>query len=323
MYNGYGNYGMGRSGGNEMMIIVVCCVCCLSLLCLFGGYWFNLFCGVSKSLGKSCPADPVTEAPSSGEDPTINPVPETQPTCNTAYGKRTRSGSDPRPTLDPAACKDTAALPGRDCYNWVVDNDPVTGMARWVRVNVGDYDERSSDPSCKTEVECQPKIDFSTLVDYRENNANSLLRLCRSVPRSATTRDASINYITRKAQEAKCKTWTRANSIAWYNQCEKFIGQGDVAPYANNCTEAAKVVRRKLKSDRLSNWVFAAMLEACLKVKFVETTWIITVTNTWARIPSSNREDSYVAYLNMNVGDRLSDWRRIIDNPQRMGTRSY
>lgn len=319
---GYGGGGMMGGDGSYMMIMLVCCVCCVCVLSLVGGYWGNLFCGISKSLGRSCPAD-ETQAP----DPTLAPYDETQaptvvtqPTCNSTYGFASRSKNDPRPMLRASSCVGTEGVPGRDCYMWVVDSDPVTGQARWVRLNDGEFDRKSSDPSCKTAVTCSTggKIDFSKLTAYRDDAPGSLTKLCSATPDTANSRDATIRLVTQKAVAARINGWTSVNSGVWYAQVSKRLGQRDIAAIVNNVVRASEKVRGKLNRATLDKTTYAAMLEAALVTKYNEPDWIMTLTLLWTRTSRSKREADYVTSLNAAVRNKLTNWRTILDNPAYM-----
>lgn len=340
MYGG-GMYGPGAGGGQEMMIMMCCCICCVCVLSLFAGYWFNLFCSVSPSLGRGCKEleeekerkkreQEAADAANRTEAPTTTTT-TTLASCSKLNAKA-RGSRDPRPPIDPNACRDQERTEGRDCYYWKVDSDAVTGQARWVRVNDGTADARSGSASCKPVVSCADKIDFASteFTDYTERNANALFAKCSPITQGANTKSTTIDAITRAARSVPVKNavtkgdWTKDNSTAVYNLLTRYIGQNDLSVRVSNAANAAKklIASNAFNRKHLDSVTFAYVLEAAIR-KSEEPDWIISQTNLflskrgwWVGVRS--REAAYQNYLASQIRGMVK-WNNVLDNPRYVG----
>jgi hypothetical protein len=327
MYGGGYGGGYGQGGGMEMMMIMICCLCCFSIISLAVGYFSNIFCGISTSLGTNCtPKD--TAPPDDGrDDQPITSAPNVE-TCNSARGGISRGGSDPRPPLRAEYCNNGQKVPGRDCHYWKVEADPVTQMARWVREpDPNNPNADMFDGTCRKQVQCPKKIDFTQqgLPGYNDNNPGPLIAKCSQVIPTATNESATIKYLTSVARKVNALNgglqWTDANSRQWYNRVVRLVAQRDLAPLADNTLKAATQVKRRLGQDRISKWVFATMMEAALRGDENQADWIFTVTMMWVNSVSSQprqrSEEAYVRHLAAAIKPgTLQTWRTIIDNVQ-------
>lgn len=335
MLGGYNNYGYGgrQGGGQEMMLIVLCCICCVCVVSILAGYWFNLFCGVSTSLGKSCPpkeTDPPL-APETG-DPVPSPPTALVDPCTAAFASERRTGSDPRPPLRAQSCMNSptaaAGVRGRDCHMWTVVADPVTQQARWMRVPEVEGVRDKYDATCtRKEVDCPAYLNPLELQAYTDINPRDLINKCRAVAPTATTKNDTIRQVTAAANRignfSGAKRWTDANSEIWYSQVARFIVQKNLTTYINNVEIAANAVKNKLKITTMSKAAIAAMLEANVKGGATnEPEWIINVTNTWVGTlllkPQDRTVGAYIQFLEPNVrGRKFSDWPRLIENTRK------
>ena len=324
MYGGgYGGY--GQSGGMEMMMIVLCCLCCFSIVSLAAGYFFNLFCGLSPSLGMKCEDKSATSAPTTSDDDTDTTGAPAVDSCNPARGGISRGGADPRPPLRAEYCNNGQRVPGRDCHYWKVEADPVTQMARWVREpDPNNANADMFDGTCRKQVNCPPKLDFSQqgLPGYNDQNPGPLVAKCKVITPTANNENATVKYLTSIARKANAlngsQPWTDANSRQWYNRVIKLVAQRDLAPLADNTLKAITQVKKKLGQDRIRKATFAAMMEAALRGDENQADWIYTVTMVWIGSIGSRRsnEDAYVRHVEAATRKRLQPWRTIIDNPQ-------
>lgn len=323
MYNGYGGmnggYG-GRGGGNgqEMMIIVVCCICCLCLASIAGGYWANLFCGMSSSLGRSC-SPKETAGPTYVSPPTepAGPTYSTS-TCNPTFAAAVRRGSDPRPPLNASACVNSAQITGRDGFFWTVQADPQSGLAKWVRVTSSALADARDGTVTTPEINCPALIDFTQLPAYSDNNPTSLIAKCSVSPVTATTKEATVALVSSAGRRIGAGLvnggWNDINSKVWYRESAKWIGQRDLAAIVENTVKAATLVKNKLKRNQLTKATFATMLEAAVRNKDNSADYIYSVTLNWSW--TGTNEEGYLAYLNGLHGNRLMDWSKVIDNPK-------
>lgn len=324
----------GAGGGQEMMIMMCCCICCVCVLSLFGGYWFNLFCPVSPSLGRSCtPAETTAPPNTNNQEPTPGPVAAstTLASCSKLNAKL-RGSRDPRPPIDPNACRDQDRTEGRDCYFWKVDSDAVTGQARWVRVSDGDSDARSGSAACKPVVSCADRIDFASteFTDYTERNANALFAKCSPITQGANTKSTTIDAISRAARSVPVKNyetkgdWTRDNSTAVYNLLTKYIGQNDLSVRVSNAANAAKklIASNAFNRKHLDSVTFAYILEAAIR-KSEEPDWIISQTNLFLGkrgwwVGARSREAAYQNYLASQIRGMVK-WKTVLDSPRYVG----
>ena len=328
--------GMGRGGqggGMEMMMSVLCCVCCVSLVCIFAGYYFNLFCGVSKSLGKGCPADaPTNTEPPYDPNVTTGPVnPYAANMCNPTYQGESRAANDPRPPINATACVgQTTRITGGDCFYWTTQSDPMTGLARWVRVPDEPGKADSKNAACKPTVNCPVVLDFAAtdMAGYRNNNAAPLLKKCTPVVVGGATKASMVPIITAAAKSAGVVTngvkWSNAQSSLWVNRMATALAGRNISAHINNTATAAKTVKTKLNQTYISNQTFAAMLEAAVISVNNQADWISSVAiNTWAGQPTNAylSEAGLVKYLvTVSKPRALQSWSSIINNPDALRT---
>lgn len=331
MYNGfgggYGGYGVGGQGGMEMYMIIICCCCCLCIASVVGGWYSNVFCSVSSSMGRSCQADVPEPAPL--EEP--EPMPESSPSsmltaCSESWNRVNRDKNDPRPPIRAEACQDQTRTLGRDCYFWEVQADKLTGMARWMRKP--DPEDSGADMrtgnTCQPAVKCKTVLDPATLEQYTDSNPAALLKQCTAVGPYATNKDAAIKELTNQAKKIQQWTgtsvWNDTNSRIWYVKMQRYIGQRDLVPYYNNALLAVKNFQRKIGSNALRKTTLAYVLEATIRAPDNRSDWIVSVTNkfintlnTNSRRSSAAYEAAYVAYLKQFF-TKMTAWEATIDN---------
>lgn len=337
MYNGFGNYGRG-GGGQETMMIMVCCVCCVCLLSVLGGYFTNMFCGISSSLGKSCPPKETTPppqlpvvVPSDTEEPSVA---TTLQTCAKAVSKAARNSNDPRPEIQPASCQGVARMQGRDCFYWTVDKDQVTGLARWVRVNDGDTD--AYNPNCTPVVKCDTKINFTNpeMGFYREDNPSPMIKLgnCKAVAVTATNRTATLTQLTAAAKAVGVRTynygpWDNVKSRILYDRIAGYIGQTDMMVAINNAKRAMAYLKQPLMfSDQLVPMdAFAYTIEAAVRTLVGDSGWVynmaVLMRNTehrtvWQNQTQRSKWNYWIQFLRKAVPakDRriaMQDWTKL------------
>lgn len=330
-YGGYGGYGAG--GGNEMMIVILCCICCLSIACLAGGYFTNIFCKVSTSLGRSCPPPETPSPPPYSPDPSETQKPGysgggdgSVNACSEAWGKTARAKNDPRPPIRPEYCANETRTIGRDCYFWKVDSDPVTGQARWMRIP--DPDDPKADLRtggvCTPVVQCANLIDPKTLDRYSELEPGQLLKQCTAVASTATNETDTIREITKEARNVTTywtgtRAWNNTHSKIWYDRLLPFIGQRDMKVYIANSGRAAKALMNKLKSSTMRKSTFAYILEAAVRSPENRADWILDVTNRFVNktlLARDRNEAAFIAHLRTFVPrPGMVIWERVIDNP--------
>lgn len=332
MYNGMGGYGYGSGGGmqgQEMMIFVLCCVCCVCLLSLLGGWYSNIFCGVSTSLGKSCPVNtPVPEVQDTSND---TPGPATNNTvsntCSEAYAKTFRGPKDPRPPIRPEACQGATRTIGRDCFYWEVQSDPTTGLARWMRkTDPEDANQQVKfSGACQPTVRCSNFIDPKTLERYSESDSQALLNQCVAVTPAANNENNAIKELTKQAKAVGAtwigtQAWNDTHSRVWYNQMLRFIGQKDLKVYLANSAKAAQTLKRKLGVNSIRKGTFASILEAAVRSPDNRADWIIDVVNKYYNqtLQGMQRTEQYfVSYLRrLIMRPPMKQWDAIIDNPR-------
>lgn len=325
---GGGMYGgQGRGGGMEMMMIVICCICCLSLSSIFAGYWFDMFCGISPSLGRKCKKDEDEEEDTNPSPPyTGVPTPYVE-TCNSARAKVVRSARDPRPELQAYACTGATKVQGRDCFYWRVEPDPVTRLARWVRETDTDSAD-FKDGSCMNEkVRCSAnRIDFSKLPEYTDMKPDSLINLCTPVNPTADTRGTTVQEVSAAATRVGVTNdasagWNSQDSMVWYDTVAQKVGQRPLFNIITNTANAAVKVKNKLGKQRMSKWLFASMLEAALYSKDSNIDFIGDLTRSWVDTPTTklSTETSFMAYLVSSVYPKnMTNWKTLIDNPSLM-----
>lgn len=335
---GYNNYGMGgmggmgrgQGGGMEMMMSVVCCVCCVSLLCIFAGYYFNLFCGVSKSMGKSCPADQETLPPYDPLLDTTAPV-NTYSTnmCNPTYQGQSRAANDPRPPINAAACTGQTRVTGRDCFYYAVQPDPMSGLARWVRVADEPGKADAKNAACTPVVNCPVVIDFAAtdMAGYRDNNAAPLSKKCTPVVAGGSTKTTMVPLITAAARSAGVQfnsvLWSNAHSTVWVNRMATALQGRNISAHIANTASAARTAKKKLNQQFISTQTFAAMLEAACYPITNQPDWISSVAvNSWAGLPSSAylSEAGLVKYMGIVSKRNLQGWSTIINSPNMLRT---
>lgn len=336
MYNGFGNYRMGGAGGGQnSMMVMMCCVLCVCVLCCAIGYFTNMFCGMSKSLGRSCGQsdtpmpqyDPV-EAPS---DPAADSPTSALQTCAKAISPTTRLANDPRPEVHPSSCKGVERMQGRDCFYWKVDEDPLTKLARWVRVTNGDADMYN--PACSPKVKCDTKINFDNpeMGSYREADVAPLIKWgnCKAVTATATNRDATLTQFDNAAKALTVSTtgygnWTSVKSRILYDRISGFIGQNDMMIAINNVKKAANHLK---KSEMFSDQsvpmdAYAYMIEAASRTYVEDAAWIYNMAvlmnqdvhkNLWSKLTLRGRWLYWMKFLRSAVPlkDRrgaMQDW---------------
>ena len=335
---GYNNYGMGgmggmgrgQGGGMEMMMSVLCCVCCVSLLCIFAGYYFNLFCGVSKSMGKSCPADPTPEPTIDPNAPTTGPVnPYASLNCSAKYQGESRAANDPRPPIAAAGCTGQTRVTGRDCFYYTVQSDPMSGLARWVRVNDEPGKADAKNAACKPVVDCPVFVDFAAtdMAGYRDNDAGPLIKKCKPVVEGGSTKVTMVPLITAEARKAGVVTngvaWSNAHSTVWVNRMATALQGRNIAAHIANTAAAAVTVKKKLNQASISTQTFAAMLEAACYPVTNQPDWISSIAvNSWAGVQSSAylSEAGLVKYLKTASKRNLQSWATIINDPNMLRT---
>lgn len=332
MYNGFGGYGGygGQGGGMEMYMIVICCCCCLCIACVVGGWYSNMFCKVSSSLGRSCKEDPPAPAP---EEP-LPPSPDTDQTssgtltaCSEAWNREARKPNDPRPPIKAQACQGQARTLGRDCYFWEVQPDKLTGMARWMRKP--DPEDSKADMrtggACQASVRCSPLIDPATLEQYTDGNPSALLNQCAAIGPTASNEAAAKRELTSRAnskikQWSGTTAWNSQNSDIWYSNMKRYVGQRDLSPYYDNALKAVENFQRKIASTSLRKATLAYVLEAAVRAPTNTPGWIIDVTNKFLntlnltpRRPATTYEGMYVSYLRQFYRSTIK-WETTIDN---------
>lgn len=330
---GYNNYGGGmggrggqQGGGMEIMVSIACCVCCVCLLCIGLGYWFNVFCGVSKSMGKGCPADEPRVDPTDPPD-TGKPVLSVD-MCNPSFSGEKRENYDPRPAIAAAACVGQTRV-GADCFQWTTGTDALTGLPQWVRVVDEPGKSDRYDATCRTRtVDCDPFIDFAAqdMAGYRSNNSAALKAKCKPRVVGGGATIASLGpIITNAAKTAGAQfnrvPWGLAHSNLWLRVVSPSLEGRVIAAHINNTAAAAIKVRKSLNQNTISNALFAAMMEAAAFPVNNQADWISSVVvNGWAArgLKSKNTEAGLVQYMTAAVGRRLKSWPTIIDNPAQL-----
>lgn len=327
MYNGmYGGYGGGGMGGQEMMIISVCCLCCICLAVIGLGYFTNMFCGMGEKFGKSCPAKSPSDS-LSNTDPLPSDVPAAPSSvvesCSQAWGRQSRAKNDPRPPIRPEYCRSAGRQLGRDCYYWEVQDDPVTGMARWMRK--ADEEDGKNDlrygGECTPVVQCPTFIDPKTLDRYSEVEAQQLLKQCQAVATTASNETETIRELTRAARTVSRKwidvAWGDVHSRIWYNTVLRFVGQRNLKPHIDNASKAAKNLMNKFNTDIMRKSTFAYILEAAIRAPDNRSDWIIDSVNAFIKKAGATQRDAaFVAYLR-GINRTYAQWETIIDNPRR------
>ena len=328
-----GGGGYGRGQGTEMMVVVLCCVCCFCLVSVLAGYWFNLFCGVSTSLGKSCTPQPTPPNTGSGDTgtPTPGPQPASFPTCNTAYEGQFRAANDPRPAINAQACQGympsdgSLGLTGRDCFYWQAVTDPKTQLLRWVRVpNSTTADAKNA--ACTPVVNCPMIIDFNSqgMAAYSDNNAAPLSALCTPVQPVATTAGVITNTITQTATTSKIVhqastgtvPWTPRQSTLWTNTMLTNLQGRNITAYVFNTGSAAVALANTLNQASIEPETFAGMLEAAIKPTTNSASWINDTVNLWkANRGSYPGEAGFINFMQTQGGQVLHNWPQFINNP--------
>lgn len=329
MYNGYGyggGYGgAGMMGGQEMMIMLLCCCCCACLISVVGGYFTNIFCKLSTSLGSKCEPD-ETPAPIVPETSSPSTTIASVDTCNAAWGKTARGVNDPRPPIRPEYCQNATRAVGRDCYLWEVQPDPVTGMGRWMRKQ----DTEDGKADLRYGGECTPMVTCSTMIDpvslegYSETKPQPLLGQCKAVAATAGSETETIKFLTKEARRASVwkdtYAWTDSHSKRWYDRVKRYVGQRDLSAYILNSVKAVKNLKTKMQSDRISKSTFAYILEAAVRAPDNRPEWIIDTVNKYATTPlttARNSERTFVVYLRTVIrAPPLVTWEPVIDNPR-------
>lgn len=318
---GYGGgYGMGGQG-NETIIIICCCICCLCISSMVGGWFGNLFCSLSPSLGKSCGAQPVTPMGETPETTATAGTPAqmaaTLKTCSESWGKAVRIGNDPRPPIRPEYCQSETRAVGRDCYYWEVQADPVTGMARWMRKADDQYGDMRSGAQCTASVQCGNRIDPAKLDRYSETEPDQLLRMCTAVQGTANNEVDALSTLTAEAQKVGATwigplAWTNEHSKWWYDGVLRYVGQKDLQAYITNSRKAADTLKFRLKSNTLRRSTFAYMLEAAVRAPTNSPDWIVNTTNSFA----GSSESSYIAHLQKFIKN-MEPWEQTMDGTKR------
>jgi len=330
-FGGGGGYG-GRGQGTEMLVVVLCCVCCFCLASVLAGYWFNLFCGVSTSLGKSCPSPTMAPMPNTNPTPGPNTNGVTVPTCSTAYEGQYRAPNDPRPAINAQACvgyvpsDNSPGLTGRDCFYWQAQTDPKTLLQRWVRIpNSTTADAKNA--ACTPVVNCKMVIDFNSpdLAAYSDNNPAPLEALCTPVVPQVSTAGAITTYITAQATKSKivhrtstggAVPWTPSQSTLWTNTMLTNLQGRNITPYVQNTGTAAINLAAALNQVSIEPETFAGMLEASIKPTTNSASWINDTVNLWkANIGSYPGEAGFINFMQTQGAQVLHDWPKYINNP--------
>lgn len=336
MYNGYGGYGGGygmgmMGGGSEMMYVVVCCCLCLCLAAAAAGYYWYTQKGKQGSGGGDGgdgggdgdppmppPPGPVTPAPPAG--PSM---------CHESWGSTPRTdANDPRPPIRPEYCMNEPRSVGRDCYYWKVQNDPVTGRARWMRVPDSPKADSYYGGSCVPQVKCSAVIDPSTLPRYSELEPAELLNQCKGVAPTATNEADTVKMLTQQAQEVgaswtDASAWTDTHSKVWYNSVLKYVGQKDLNAYISNAVKAARALKAKFTTTTLKKSTFAYILEAAVRTPENRADWIIDIVNSFTRRALSNAQATeafFVIYMRTIVPNMIK-WETLIENPLAFGVK--
>jgi hypothetical protein len=316
MYGGAGGRG---GGGMEMMMIVICCICCLCLVSIFAGYWFDMFCGVSPSLGRNCKKKDEEEDNDNSQPNTGDPIvpPPAVETCNSTRAKVVRAARDPRPELLAHACNGATKVTGRDCFYWRVEPDPVTRMARWVRETDSDLTDFRDGSCVKEQVRCTNRIDFSKMQEYTDLNPGMLLAQCTPVNPSADTRETTVEEITKAATRVGVSTgnsvWNNQDSMIWYDRVANKVLQRSVFTLINNTETAAKNVRNSMGRTRMSKVVFATMLEAAMSSTTSNIDYIGDLSRAYVSAQGAKSEATFLQFLDISVRN-LTKWQTIIDN---------
>jgi hypothetical protein len=325
--------GYGRGQGTEMMVVVLCCVCCFCLVSVLAGYWFNLFCGVSTSLGKSCtPQTPAPVTPS-GID-TTKPADATYSvsTCNTAFEGQFRAANDPRPAINAQACQGylpsdgSPGLTGRDCFYYQTATDPKTQLQRWVRIpNSTTADAKNA--ACTPVVNCPMTIDFNSpgMAAYSDNNAAPLTSLCTPVQPVATTAGVIATTITKVATTSKivhrtstggAVAWMPSQSTLWTNTMLTNLQGRNITAYVFNTGSAVVALAAALNQASIEPETYAGMLEAAIKPTTNQAEWIKDTVNLWkANIGSYPGEAGFINFMQTQGGQVLHNWPLYINNP--------
>lgn len=321
---GYNNFGMGGGygrggGGTEMMLLVVCCFCCVCVLSLVGGWWSNVFCGVSPAMGRACATPAPTEAPVAV---TTGPPSVALDTCNKTWAGASRAANDPRPPLNAAACTSTSKVTGRDCFYWQTQADPLTQLARWVRVPDSDTADARDGACTNPPVVCTPKIDFTKLSGYTDNNPSDLLRVCQAATNVAAVTTAMVPALTKGANDASANAkggWSDAHSRLFIGKVQNLLRGRDLQPFINNTVLAAqKVVLPKINKRQMSRATFATMLEASLINPTNQPDWIYTTaaqlwSKDYKRFPRT--EEGWVAAIATYIRpSRVQNWVALMDS---------
>ena len=328
--NMYGMSGGMGGGSSEMIIVVLCCICCICLSSVFAGYFFNIFCGISSSLGKSCsPAATSGPVLPTGPQPTYKPSSSSSvQTCSQQYEGQARAANDPRPPINANACTNADRQTGSDCFYWTTVADNLTGQAKWVRVtDTAQADSRNA--ACSPTVNCPLIVDFNSqsMAGYTDNNAAPLLTKCTPVRLPANTAGSIASNITKVATSSGVihrstsgsVAWTPSMSTLWTNVMKTQLQGRDYTAAIVNTGTATLTVKAALGQTTIDTATFAGMLEAAITPSSNDPAWIVDTVNLWkGQIASTSKygnEAGLIAFIQTVGGRRLQNWINIINSP--------